>query len=222
MARHLLCGVAVALVCAAPGIAAEYSPTGIGIKSTVLTIAITGDCPVSEGALAMARAEATRIWSQGDVGLRWMAPSKLPFTAPKSDWLLVQCSADPVSAAPSEERLRAVATIRFLDAQPMNVITLNPQNASVLLDQDAREGRLQNHRFPAMRHVRLGRMLGRALAHEIGHFLSQSAAHTERGLMKPTHSVAAFTGVSLQPFSISSDFRKVLCARRTAHLSPTL
>jgi hypothetical protein len=99
----------------------------------------------------------------------------------------------------------------------MNVITLSPQNANVLLDQDGREARLQNHQFPAMRGLRLGRMLGRALAHEIGHFLSESGAHTEYGLMRPTHSVAAFTGVSLDPFSISAELRKVLSARRTSH-----
>jgi hypothetical protein len=187
------------------------------VKLTVLTIAMTADCAASEATMATARAEATRIWSRGDVGLRWVAASRLPFTAPKSDWLLVQCNSEPFRALPSEERLRPLATIRFVDAQPMNVITLNPQNANVLLDQDGREGRLQNHQFPAMRRLRLGRMLGRALAHEIGHFLSESGAHTEYGLMRPTHSVAAFTGVSLHPFSISAELRKVLSARRTSH-----
>jgi len=217
MGRHLLCCVLVVVLRAAPVIAAEYSPSGVDIKLRVLTIAIAGDCPIGAAATATARTEATRIWARGDVGLRWVPSSKLPFTMPKSDWLLVQCRSGALKSVSSDdERLRPIAAIRFLDAQPMNVITLSPETASVLLDQDAREGRLTNNQFPAMRQLRLGRMLGRALAHEIGHFLSQSGEHTEHGLMKPTHSVAAFTGVSLHPFGITAEFWKVRSAQRVS------
>jgi hypothetical protein len=214
MARHLFCGAVVVLLCPAPGIAAAHSPSGIDVTLTVLTIAMADDCPASAAVIATARAEATRIWSPSDVRLRWVAASQLPFASPKSGWLLVQCSTGPLRSVASDKGLKAVATIRFLDAQPMNVITLSPQNASALLDHDARDGSLLNRQFPALRHLRLGRMLGRALAHEIGHFLSRSEAHAERGLMKPTHSVAAFTGTSLQSFGISVEFRRVLHARR--------
>ena len=209
MGRHLLWCVVAVLSCAAPGIAAEGSPSGADIKLRVLTIAISGDCPMSGAVTSTVRSEATRIWARGDVGLRWVLASKLPFRTPKSDWLLVQCSTGPLRIVPPEdERLKPVAAIRFVNEQPMNVITVSPQTASVLLDQDAREGRLMNHAFPSLRQLRLGRMLGRAVAHEIGHFLSQSGAHTERGLMKPTHTVAAFTGVSQHPFDISAEFWK--------------
>lgn len=209
MARHLLCGAVVVLLCPASGIAAERSPSGIDVSPTVLTIAMADDCPASAAAIATARAEATRIWSRGDVRLRWVGASQLPFASPKSGWLLVQCSTGPLrSVAPDKRHLRAVASIRFVDAQPLNVITLSPQDANALLDQDARKDWPLNHQLPAVRHLRLGRMLGRALAHEIGHFLNQSEAHTERGLMKRTHSVSAFTGMSLQPFSISVELRK--------------
>jgi hypothetical protein len=167
--------------------------------------------------IATARAEATRIWARGDVGLRWVRAPQLPFTSPRSDWLLVQCSTGPLRQPSTEEsRLAAVAAIRFLDGQPMNVITLSLHSASRLLDQDSREGRLANDQFPAMRQLRLGRMLGRALAHEIGHFLSESRLHTARGLMRETHSIAAFTGVSLEPFRIDFEFRQLVTARRTS------
>lgn len=216
MGRHGLCVVAV-LLCAAPGIAAEHSPSRLDIKLRLLTIGIAGDCPITGAVIATARAEATSIWARGDVALRWVSASNLPFMAPKSDWLLVQCSAGPLRNVPAEyERLQPIAAIRFVNAQPMNVITINPQTAGVLLDQDARDGRLTNNQFPALRQLRLGRMLGRALAHEIGHFLGQSGAHTESGLMRPTHTVAAFTGVSLHPFGITAEFWKVSSAQRTS------
>lgn len=209
MGRHLLWCVVAALSCASPAIAVEGSPSGTDIKLRVLTVAIAADCSMSVAVTATLRSEATRIWARGNVGLRWVSASRLPFAMPKSDWLLVQCSAGPLRITPPEhERLKPVAAIRFVNEQPMNVITVSPQTASVLLDQDAREGRLMNHAFPSLRQLRLGRMLGRALAHEIGHFLSQSGTHTDRGLMKPTHSVAAFTGVSQHSFDITAEFWK--------------
>jgi hypothetical protein len=217
MARHLLCGAVLVLLCPASGIAAEHSPSGMDVELTLLTIAMADDCPTSAAVIGTARAEATRIWSRSDVRLRWVAASELPFASPKSGWLLVQCSTGPLgSVSSNKSHLKAVATIRFVGAQPLNVITLSPQNAIALLDQDARRDWLLNLELPAVRHLRLGRMLGRALAHEIGHFLSQSEAHTERGLMKRTHSVAAFTGTSLHPFNISVEFRRAVQARRTS------
>jgi hypothetical protein len=215
--RRLLCGAVLVLLWPVSAIAADRSPSGIDVELTVLTIAMADDCPASAAVIAIARAEATRIWSRSAVRLRWVAASELPFASPKSGWLLVQCSTGPLRGVASNEgHLKAVATIRFVGAQPLNVITLSPQNAMALLDQDARRGWLSNHELPAARHLRLGRMLGRALAHEIGHFLSQSEAHTERGLMKRTHSVAAFTGTSLHAFNVSVEFRRALQARRTS------
>jgi hypothetical protein len=217
MARRLLCGAVLVLLCPASAIATDRSPSGIDVELTVLTIAMADDCLASAAAISITRAEATRIWARSDVRLRWVAASALPFASPKSGWLLVQCSTGPLTRVPSNEsHLKAVATIRFVGAQPMNVITLSPHDAMALLDEDARRGWLANHELAALRHLRLGRMLGRALAHEIGHFLSQSEAHTERGLMKRTHSVAAFTGRSLDAFNISVEFRRALQARRTS------
>lgn len=44
----------------------------------------------------------------------------------------------------------------------------------------------QGHSDPGVR-VQLGRLLGRSLAHELGHYLLESRVHTEEGLMRRTY-----------------------------------
>ncbi len=71
-----------------------------------------------------------------------------------------------------------------------------------------------------MRALRLGRMLGRAIAHEVGHYVNRSGVHTRRGLMRATHSVAALTGTSLAPFSMDAEYVRLLQARRGGEAAP--
>ena len=51
-----------------------------------------------------------------------------------------------------------------------------------------------------LRHVVLGRVLGRALAHEIGHFLLRSRGHSQIGLMRANQSIADLCVSGTVPF----------------------
>jgi hypothetical protein len=113
-----------------------------------------------------------------------------------------------------------IAAIRFIDARPMNTITLSLTNAQALLRRDETVTSGQVRGLTAVRTLRLGRMLGRAIAHEVGHFLNQSETHTRRGLMRATHSVAALTGTSLGPFSMDPEHVRLLQARRVGESAP--
>jgi hypothetical protein len=204
MARHVLRGVVVLWSCVVPAFASDSVPSRMEIKSTTLLIAMVGDCRPTDPAVAIARKESTRIWSRVDVRLQWVAPSELPFGS--TDWLVVRCVEGPSRAIPSEATdVMPIASIRFLDSRPTNTITLSLVNAGTLLERDTNRFRDEHGALMPFRQIRLGRMLGRAIAHEVGHFLSRSGAHTSSGLMRRTHSVAALTGVSLGPFSVRSD-----------------
>jgi hypothetical protein len=50
-----------------------------------------------------------------------------------------------------------------------------------------------------------GRVLGRALAHEIGHFLLRSREHSRKGLMRPRHQVPDLVGADRSRFVLSAD-----------------
>jgi hypothetical protein len=160
------------------------------------------ECTADTTVLATARREATRVWSRAGVSLRWVAAIELPYGSPKSDWLVVRC----ISGWPAEARRAShdvpIAAIRFIDGQPTNTIVVSVGNANVLLARDTRESRILGERFRSLKELWLGRVMGRAIAHEIGHFVQQSGAHTETGLMKATHSISDFIGSSVSPFSI--------------------
>jgi len=73
--------------------------------------------------------------------------------------------------------------IRFLTPQePEPIIHLSRAAALRLLASTSTLQRLPQER----RELLLGRMLGRALAHEVGHYLLQSDMHTPSGLMRQT------------------------------------
>jgi hypothetical protein len=125
----------------------------------------------------------------------------LPYGAPASQWLVVRC--EGAGTKPQADATAIpIAAIRFVSARPTNTIVLSVQNAITLLQRDAKKAPGAGNWFVPFRKVHLGRMLGRAMAHEVGHFLSQSGGHTANGLMRASHTVAAFTGASLGPFQV--------------------
>ena len=57
----------------------------------------------------------------------------------------------------------------------------------------------------AFRDLVLGRALGRALAHEIGHFLLRSRVHSAAGLMRAIQPVSDLVAPDRHDFSLSPD-----------------
>jgi hypothetical protein len=62
--------------------------------------------------------------------------------------------------------------------------------------------------LPAARDQMTGRMIGRALAHEIGHVLLRSHGHSPDGLMRAMHRSSDFVAVERQGFALSGDDAK--------------
>jgi hypothetical protein len=213
MARHLLRGVVVLLSSVIPAVAADPAPWRIEVTSTTLSLAMV-DCETGNDSLSIAQKEASRIWSRADVTLRWVEGSQLPYMSSRSEWVVVRCATGAEPAPSDADRVLAIAAIRFLNAKPTNTIMVSLRNATTLLEREAPESRDHRGRFVAFRETKLGRMLGRAVAHEIGHFLSQSGNHTSSGLMRASHTVAALTGTSLSAFKVDDAARGLLRARR--------
>jgi hypothetical protein len=80
-----------------------------------------------------------------------------------------------------------LGSIDFHDGTPEPAIVLYPASTSELVSW-ALIGHA--HEWPAAMHDRLfGRVLGRALAHEIGHFLLRRQGHSPKGLMRAQQQV---------------------------------
>lgn len=78
----------------------------------------------------------------------------------------------------------ALGWIDFVDGQPQPVITVSLERARAVVSRAVVAGRLVQD-LPAAVGERLTAVaLGRAIAHEVGHYLLQSPAHARAGLMR--------------------------------------
>lgn len=73
------------------------------------------------------------------------------------------------------------------------------------------------HTMPILqRETYLGRALGRALAHEVGHYLMGSNAHAAKGLMMASHTSVEFFSPERRSFGINAQERQRMAARFTS------
>jgi hypothetical protein len=61
----------------------------------------------------------------------------------------------------------------------------------------------------------VGRAMGRALAHELGHYLLASKAHSAKGLMRASRTAAEFFAIERKSFEIDPAQRRAMVARQT-------
>jgi hypothetical protein len=127
---------------------------------------------------AFAMREATLIWRAYDVDIRRVQADD----ATRADAIRLT-----VVLAPAPARnisTKALGVIHFVGDTPEPSILLYPNRAATLVDRTAGADSATMKMSPMLRDLFLGRALGRALAHEIGHYLLRSRAHSEHGLMR--------------------------------------
>jgi hypothetical protein len=104
--------------------------------------------------------------------------------------------------------------IRFDDdTSPQQEIHVSYANALALLMRSPGVVGDADRMPPAQRETLLARVMGRALAHEIGHYLFASKAHSTVGLMMASHTAAEFFAIERSRFSIAPAQRAQLAAR---------
>jgi len=100
-----------------------------------------------------------------------------------------------------------LGAVRFRAGAPEPTILLFSNTIETLVDETP----VMHHGTespPAVRDQMTGRMIGRALAHEIGHVLLRSRGHSPDGLMRAMHRSSDFVAVERQGFALSSDDAK--------------
>jgi hypothetical protein len=147
-------------------------------------IALTIESPstISTRVAASAAAEAATIWSRYGVDVLFSAPTV--------------CRSAPVDVVPLDvvvafrrsDRPGTLGDIRFSpDGDPGAVITVYYDDI-VRIAAAVKVGTLTEPRWPLVREDLAGRVLGRVLAHELGHFLLRSPIHAKSGLMQSMQS----------------------------------
>jgi len=192
----MLIALAASMLIASSALAAAPAAIPAAIPPLVVSVVASDDVPAQ--LVRRVLAEADKIWRAAGVAISWhhvgavapqlTGPSDLgPYIA---DGLRLNISNGHGTV---RDGARPLGWIVFdEEAKPQRDIYLSQSNAFAML-VEARGVVGDVDQMPSeQRETLLGRAMGRALAHEIGHYLLTSKVHTRRGLMK-----AVLTAVEL-------------------------
>ena len=162
-----------------------------------LDVLLTTAPALSEAARSAMMNEAAAIWREQNVAIDWHPAASLRSVAPNRLRVLVvenrlmDKAVEPINVGelvrPSNGH--AVALISIESAQKL-VASVRGRAGYELIAVDQR---------------RLGIVLGRALAHEIGHYVLDTPTHARIGLMRPTFNALEFTELRGGAFALDDD-----------------
>lgn len=155
---------------------------------------------IGDDARATLVAESLRPWRAAGVAVEWgdALPAVTPRPGREDDVYVILLPDDAAPAA----RQQPMASIRFVGGRPTTHVTVHAGSvARRLADLRLDDRRLAEHPR-LLRDRALGRVLGRAVAHEVGHFLLGSAAHTRTGLMRASHRIEHLLGGADRRFAV--------------------
>jgi hypothetical protein len=173
---------------------------------------LTVDASVPERARTALIVEATRIWRRHGLELSWPRDGATPaLTGVPLRALVTRGPTGPV-----RDNVYAVGRLlRPLHAAPLALISLDRARAIVA---QTRHGATP---FATIldQHV-LGVVLGRALAHEIGHYVLDTATHSLTGLMRARFDPAEFADARDGVFVLDRGAAALLAERTQAGRLP--
>jgi hypothetical protein len=186
--------VAIALVASTAFAAGATAPASTDtIPPMIVTVTTAAD--LSPSLVKALLAEADAIWRPSGITLLWQAAARIATPAEQRE--LGPFVPNSLHVVIGENRGSGkngrvpLGWIVFDDVTvPEQEIYVSYANARQMMEE-ARSVVGIIDQMPIMqREILLARAMGRALAHELGHYLLASKVHTERGLMKATMTAA--------------------------------
>lgn len=153
--------------------------------------------------------EAAELWRAAGVEIEW---SKLPSAGSSTEVVMTDASHPRITvvvthnmpgtlpAAPAT--VRVMASILFVENRPTQLIGAYPAEVERLLDTMHMDAGSISERPAALRQRLMGRVLGRAIAHELGHYMFNSSDHAPMGLMRARHRVDDLTSPFRRAFRV--------------------
>ena len=178
------------------------------IVQTPISIALLAPQEVGESFVNQVCAETDAIW--GAAGIVFDC-HRVASNEGRTGQLEVTID-DRWSTRTLAESKTTLGWITFTDAGPEPIIHLSRASIEDLLFHTARFTGIT--RFT--RETMVGRALGRALSHELGHYLLRTKAHTSRGLMRATWSAEDFFAMPRDRFELSVEQQRT-AAERAEH-----
>jgi len=173
--------------------------------STVLSVRFTTSNELSAVSQRALINETESIWRDAHVQLRWIRDNSTDADRP----LRIVVARRVVAAA--DNQWPVAELMRFEDR---SAIALASISAALRIVEERPELPLVD--LPAIRQYKLGVVLGRAVAHEIGHYLLQSNAHSPYGLMRASIDAREFADLRTGAFRLDRESQAYLAARAVA------
>lgn len=179
---------------------------GAGNAPVRVSMAISADLPAAARRPLVQEAES--IWRDAGVHIQWVDESGSD-TSPRTLRVVVDRRPDP----PGHGGNWVVGELlRFDDGAALATVSIRHAEAIV---QAAGTGAAYVSPDSVVQH-RLGVVLGRALAHEIGHYLRESGAHASQGLMRANFQPREFTDLRSGTFEVDDASRRLIHQRLRA------
>jgi hypothetical protein len=204
----------VAMALLAGGMPGPYSQKHDA--TTTVHVRIDQDAGLPPAQLSEALNEMQRIWRAAGVTItagRYGEPSA-PGGATVSLRLLG-------TAARKSNGGTVLAWVSLTESgQPAPILFVSLEGIRELLDPVEFRGHPLRKRPQSIRDRLLAMAIGRAAAHELGHFLRPERQHTTHGLMRARYRTSDLIGDSLVPFQVPADERVAVRREvtRLAHL----
>lgn len=175
-----------------------------------MTVDVYASRAVSPHLVSETLHEAGLVWNDAGITLAWRV---LPGGHPEySNIPHVVIDDDP--GRPPKGGKTPIGWVQFTRPdEPDQEIHVSRYNGMRLLKQAQGPGQSVDKMPPAEVDVALGRVLGRALAHELGHYFLRSATHTVRGLMRGSRTIQEFLAFGRRGFEIDAAQRVAIVAR---------
>lgn len=171
---------------------------------TILHLRLTASKELSGVSQKALINETESIWRDANVRLHWLA-AESGDDAPRSLRILVTRRAAIVT---DSHRWPVGELLRFEDS---SAIALASIGSALRIVQEHPELPLLD--LPFMRQHTLGVVLGRAIAHEIGHYLLQTNDHSSSGLMRASIDAREFADLRSGSFRLDPESQAHLAAR---------
>jgi hypothetical protein len=140
-------------------------------------------------------AEAAAIWQAHGVAIDWLSATVVLPVSPERLRVLVVQRRQPHSSP--REAITVGELLRPANGHPVAMVSIESAERLV-----ASVRRRAGYDWVAVNDRRLGLVLGRTLAHEIGHYLLNTHTHASHGLMRPQFDAREFTDLRDGTFAL--------------------
>ena len=177
-----------------------------------VTISVHSAPSISPAIIDQTLEEASAIWRPTGVTFKWQKVERRRAEVAPPQPTRPRVMIDDRRGTPRGAG-SPMGWVNFVGDEPDGDIHISHANAERMVLTVGGVNGAARRMTPAERFLLMGRTLGRALAHEIGHYLLKSKEHTTNGLMKGRRTLIEFIDADRGGFEIDTSQREAIVRR---------